>query len=82
MAKVSIKSEKITAFGGIFFVLDRFDRILSSVHKGDCPLCVLFQTNNITPPRSGIFASMIMLDGIGEDICLTLAIFLCILLTA
>ena len=31
MAKVSIKSEKITAFGGIFFVLDRFDRILSSV---------------------------------------------------
>ena len=31
MAKVSIKSEKITAFGGIFFVLDIFDRILSSV---------------------------------------------------
>ena len=31
MAKVSIKSEKISAFGGIFFVLDRFDRILSSV---------------------------------------------------
>ena len=31
MAKVSIKSEKISAFGGIFFVLDIFDRILSSV---------------------------------------------------
>ena len=31
MAKVQIKSEKISAFGGIFFVLDRFDRILSSV---------------------------------------------------
>ena len=31
MAKLSIKSEKITAFGGIFFVLDKFDRILSSV---------------------------------------------------
>ena len=31
MAKVSKKSEKITAFGGIFFVLDKFDRILSSV---------------------------------------------------
>jgi len=31
MAKVSIKSEKITAFGGMFFVLDKFDRILSSV---------------------------------------------------
>ena len=33
MAKVQQKSEKISAFGGIFFVLDRFDRILSSVHK-------------------------------------------------
>ena len=31
MAKVQQKSEKISAFGGIFFVLDRFDRILSSV---------------------------------------------------
>ena len=31
MAKISKKSEKISAFGGIFFVLDRFDRILSSV---------------------------------------------------
>ena len=31
MAKVSIKSEKISAFGGIFFVLDKFDSILSSV---------------------------------------------------
>ena len=31
MAKVSIKSEKIIALGGIFFVLDKFDRILSSV---------------------------------------------------
>ena len=31
MAKVSKKSEKISAFGGIFFVLDKFDYILSSV---------------------------------------------------
>ena len=31
MAKVQQKSEKITAFGGIFFVLDKFDLILSSV---------------------------------------------------
>ena len=31
IAKVQIKSEKITAFGGIFFVLDKFDSILSSV---------------------------------------------------
>ena len=31
MAKVQQRSEKISAFGGIFFVLDSFDRILSSV---------------------------------------------------
>jgi len=31
MAKVQQKSEKITAIGGIFFVLDKFDSILSSV---------------------------------------------------
>ena len=31
MTKVQQKSEKITAFGGIFFVLDKFDSILSSV---------------------------------------------------
>ena len=30
MAKVQQRSEKITAFGGIFFVLDKFDSILSS----------------------------------------------------
>ena len=30
-AKVKQKSEKITAFGGILFVLDKFDSILSSV---------------------------------------------------
>ena len=34
VAKVQHKSEKITAFGGIFFVLDKFDRILSSVLFG------------------------------------------------
>ena len=31
MANIQQKSEKITAFGGMFFVLDIFDRILSSV---------------------------------------------------
>ena len=31
MAKVSIKSEKINAFSGIIFILDKFDSILSSV---------------------------------------------------
>ena len=33
MAKVQQKSEKISAFGGIFFVLDRFDRILTCGNK-------------------------------------------------
>ena len=31
MAKVKIKSEKITPFGGIFFVMEQFDSTLSSV---------------------------------------------------
>ena len=31
IAKIQQKSERISAFGGIFFVLDKFDRILSSV---------------------------------------------------
>jgi len=31
MAKVSKKSEKITAFGGIYFVLNKLNSILSSV---------------------------------------------------
>ena len=31
MAKVQQKSEKITAFGGIFFVLDKFDRVHNRV---------------------------------------------------
>ena len=34
MAKVQIKSEKITAFGGIFFVLDIFDRIPAYYRHG------------------------------------------------
>ena len=31
IAKIQQKSEKITAFGGIFFVLDKYDSILSFV---------------------------------------------------
>ena len=34
MTKVQQKSEKTSAFGGIFFVLDKFDRILSSADNG------------------------------------------------
>ena len=31
MAKLAIKNEKITAFGGINFVLDKFDALLGGV---------------------------------------------------
>ncbi len=31
MAKVAIKSEKLTPFGGIFSIMERFDSMLSSV---------------------------------------------------
>ncbi len=39
MAKVQHKSEKISAFGGIFFVLDKFDSILSSEMTGGTGTC-------------------------------------------
>ena len=50
VAKVQQKSEKITPFGGIFFVLDKFDRILSSVidsHQGLRSRLIGYQYNNI-----------------------------------
>ena len=31
MAKIQIKSEKLTSFGGIFSIMEQFDSILSSV---------------------------------------------------
>ena len=31
MAKIQIKSEKITPFGGIFPIMDEFDRVLSGI---------------------------------------------------
>ena len=46
MAKVSKKSEKITAFGGIFFVLDKFDHILCSVIDLYLGLCLLTSNKN------------------------------------
>jgi hypothetical protein len=55
MAKVSKKSEKITAFGGIFFVLDKFDRILSSVidsHLGLRSKLIGYQSARLYEPSS------------------------------
>ena len=55
MAKVSIKSEKIIAFGGIFFVLDKFDRILSSVidsHLGLRSKLIGYQSARLYGPSS------------------------------
>ena len=34
MVKVSIKSEKITPFGGIFHVMEKFDRYIDPVIDG------------------------------------------------
>ena len=55
MAKVSKKSEKITAFGGIFFVLDKFDSILSSVidsHLGIRSTLIGYQSARLYGPSS------------------------------
>ena len=55
MAKVQIKSEKITPFGGIFFVLDKFDSILSSVidsHLGLRSTLIGYQSARLYGPSS------------------------------
>ena len=55
MAKVQQKSEKISAFGGIFFVLDKFDRILSSVidsHLGLRSKLIGYQSARYYEPSS------------------------------
>ena len=33
MAKIQIKSEKLTPFGGIFSMMEQFDSMLSSVNR-------------------------------------------------
>ena len=58
MTKVQQKSEKISAFGGIFFVLDRFDRILSSVidsHLGLRSRLIGYQYNEIIRAVFSVF---------------------------
>jgi hypothetical protein len=58
MAKVSKKSEKITAFGGIFFVLDKFDSILSSVidsHLGIRSMLIGYQYSEIIRAIFSVF---------------------------
>ena len=58
MAKVQQKSEKITAFGGIFFVLDRFDRILSSVidsHLGLRSKLIGYQYSEIAGSLASVY---------------------------
>ena len=55
MAKVQQKSEIITAFGGIFFVLDKFDSILSSVidsHLGLRSRLIGYQSARLYGPSS------------------------------
>ena len=58
MAKIQQKSEKISAFGGIFFVLDKFDRILSSVidsHLGLRSTQTGYQYSEITRAVFSVF---------------------------
>ena len=56
MAKIAIKSEKITPFGGIFSIMEQFDSMLSSVIDPTLDIrCRLFgyqysdNTKNPTP---------------------------------
>jgi len=57
MAKVQQKSEKISAFGGIFFILDKFDRILSSVidsHRIMGDLLIIIYVENLDVESWGV----------------------------
>ena len=67
VAKVSIKSEKITAFGGIFFVLDKFDRILSSVidsHLGLRSTLIGYQYSEIIRAVFSVFCCALFSDAL------------------
>ena len=58
MAKIQKKSEKISAFGGIFFVLDKFDSILSSVidsHLGLRSTLIGYQYSEIAGSLSSVY---------------------------
>ena len=64
MAKVQQKSEKISAFGGIFFVLDKFDPILSSVidsHLGLRSRLIGYQYSEIIRAVHVVLASLLEL---------------------
>ena len=62
VAKVQQKSEKITAFGGIFFVLDKLDSILSSVidsHLGLRSTLTGYQSARLYVPSSPCSAAVV-----------------------
>ena len=67
MAKVQQKSEKITAFGGIFFVLDKFDSILSSIidsHLGLRSRLIGYQYSEIIRAVFSVFCCKIRGTGL------------------
>ena len=47
MAKIQIKSEKLTPFGGIFSIMEQFDSTLSSIHRLDVKRFGLNATSRI-----------------------------------
>ena len=67
MAKVQQKSEKISAFGGIFFVLDKFDSILSSVidsHLGLRSRLIDYQYSEIIRAVFSVFCWMVCISAV------------------
>ena len=51
MAKIQIKSEKLTPFGGIFSIMEKFDSMLSPVIDLYFPLALLTTTTLVEPER-------------------------------
>ena len=71
MANIQQKSEKISAFGGIFFVLDKIDRILSSVidsHLGLRSRLIGYQSARLYGPAQHRAGRMMTINALSTSI--------------
>ena len=71
MAKIQQKSEKISAFGGIFFVSEKIDRILSSVidsHLGLRSKLIGYQSARLYGPAQHRAGRMMTINALSTSI--------------
>ena len=72
MAKIRIKSEKITPFGGIFHVREHFSRFVGSVIDKVLGLrCTSLTAENPNVRVNDSIKPSLMLDGVRENLGMT-----------